>query len=1783
MPILRNAGAARPARPSSNSFTFPTQASVYRITDPNATNYVYDNDTEEDINGLFSPLSPDVFSGGIEELVVVHEEAPYDGEDYGSAETNTAHGDGGDAREPVPKHLRVARTYLIDAVKGRPPQVRVQEEGTLFPCCASRRRIASAAACRTAVNDSSSINNLGIQSAMNHSSDPRTSAAVGGAGTGHAMPSVFLPQTGNGGGRANPSGKSANAIVKSGDAMFGDHSNGASSHEYVAMSDDGCAPAPINSSSGPQQQSSNYAYQYDDEDESGGAATYASTSMYPGPSPLAVYDMLHNRWWRRLGASLAAVHMCIGLFEYADSHALRQAMTYLELGILFFLLVEARLWAFCHDPEVARPLCPSLCSARVCAAPTWASAQVLAIVLTLADMAVWLTVPAYHDSNVRVSRLIRPFFMIERGRVLRKMVTVIAHTFSSVFEVVTLIAVTILSFAFLGFFLFSKNALAIGPNPNFENFEISAYSMTILLTTANFPDVMMDSYSAANWTALYFIIYLLIALYLMFNLILAAVYTRFQERAQDIVAEVPKIQTMCLCAAFELLVLSDPQACALAAEEAVRHGEAEAKAKGRAYLDRGRGVSVSYNQRAANNSTNAPNANEDGGDDDAGLLQPGLYNPAPAGKAGANGKQYNGSGGQGVGVKAGSIGKSAAAIAGGGLPPLLARASSHNSSSPGSGNGAAGGLGLTVSTTSANAANAIAAKKHQWSLLQTESTLLEHRAVVRSLRSGSVTAAALAATAAAVNNSNAYGIGGSGSRGGSRRHSVNGVVANSGNIGPDGGNNDATASSGGVRRRGANKTPRSALSNSPSSPQPAGKNCNGECDCDTSSGNCGCGSEHDSDEDEDDDEDDDDDDLAIIARNGISINNSNGIATGAVAGVALPGFGMRLGQGLAGSLRSSSNNSPLMSHGAEAAVDAGVRVVGIHGLSLDTSPIAQSGSKSKNGKSKTRSAAKNKGVAVSELQALPAPDAGAAAESNSVGDSRNLASLSAAHGSNAILRTFLDSRALTSPDSILELDYLAHARITKPLFHRFLRYVRPTLTVEQIDIIFNAMDITHTGSLDAREWVRLCDYIDVQFRQQHRPPPPPSQQQRSQQQSQQQSQQTQQSQGRDQQQAQQTQSKKQKQKQKQHDGYQKQVDDSADVGNTDDASANPTRVVGGTAHFASPWAPAHGSNASANAESKTDIVSAATKTAGGGDINAPVVLNSSRIRSSRVPKHTSVLAAADAAGTAAAAAAAANGSATTVNATGGDDRSVQVTAGTDTYTSSGAPYTGGYLRDSSPSPSPSSLSASSSYVGGGRYHHCNNGVGALGAEIADGSGTGDGGLVNALSYAKDGRGGNNAPAGNGGNALPRVVSAVNANTVTTLNSKSSSITGRRNAQTPVPPYATAGVRSGNISSDPNSNNSRDLVLAAHGHRKHRSTDDQVCGAARRRVRHVVRLSAFEACIDAVVVVHAVYITLHLEGVLPRPKVLDAVGAVLLGWYVVEMVLKMYSYGPSRYWGLGLVSKLDLCVVTASVVLGLAKAGGAAVNPRLWDLPLLRVFRIIRHLLRFAGLRAIISTVKGVWPALRTLAMILFGCFYFFAMLGIFLFRNLIAQGKMDEDFMKTYYANNNYWENNFNDLTHALVTLFEIQIINNWNLTVEGFTVAMKAHWPRVFFVCFFFCTVVVLMNVVVALLLEAFVARYTHPGGTPDALELDSAERDALTRAMQAYSAQRTSSGNSGGIVNNSPAIESPGLGDGSNAAVDGSGAGAGAADGNYAEMWKIVLKKRTQRNYKLIFDPRA
>lgn len=87
----------------------------------------------------------------------------------------------------------------------------------------------------------------------------------------------------------------------------------------------------------------------------------------------------------------------------------------------------------------------------------------------------------------------------------------------------------ILTFAMMGFYMFR---FSFEGTQQFSSISQSYSSMLTLITTANFPDVMLPAYHKNYWMMLFFICYLLIGLFFLMNLLLANVFQKFKERYQ---------------------------------------------------------------------------------------------------------------------------------------------------------------------------------------------------------------------------------------------------------------------------------------------------------------------------------------------------------------------------------------------------------------------------------------------------------------------------------------------------------------------------------------------------------------------------------------------------------------------------------------------------------------------------------------------------------------------------------------------------------------------------------------------------------------------------------------------------------------------------------------------------------------------------------------------------------------------------------------------------------------------------------------------------------------------------------------------------------------------------------------------------------------------------------------------------------------------------------------------------------------------------------------------------
>jgi len=71
--------------------------------------------------------------------------------------------------------------------------------------------------------------------------------------------------------------------------------------------------------------------------------------------------------------------------------------------------------------------------------------------------------------------------------------------------------------------------------------------------------------------------------------------------------------------------------------------------------------------------------------------------------------------------------------------------------------------------------------------------------------------------------------------------------------------------------------------------------------------------------------------------------------------------------------------------------------------------------------------------------------------------------------------------------------------------------------------------------------------------------------------------------------------------------------------------------------------------------------------------------------------------------------------------------------------------------------------------------------------------------------------------------------------------------------------------------------------------------------------------------------------------------------------------------------------------------------------------------------------------------------------------------------------------NNMYYLINFNDLGSSIVTLFSFMIINNWPAITDMMVGAAGGAWPRVFFMVFYVFVQWIILNIVIAMMLDIF------------------------------------------------------------------------------------------------------
>ncbi|XP_066272706.1 two pore calcium channel protein 1-like [Branchiostoma lanceolatum] len=243
------------------------------------------------------------------------------------------------------------------------------------------------------------------------------------------------------------------------------------------------------------------------------------------------------------------------------------------------------------------------------------------------------------------------------------------------------------------------------------------------------------------------------------------------------------------------------------------------------------------------------------------------------------------------------------------------------------------------------------------------------------------------------------------------------------------------------------------------------------------------------------------------------------------------------------------------------------------------------------------------------------------------------------------------------------------------------------------------------------------------------------------------------------------------------------------------------------------------------------------------------------------------------------------------------------------------------------------------------------------------------------------------------------------------------------------------------------------------------------------VRQVVMHKFFRYFFDLAIVVNAFFIGFNL----------DEAEWFFLSVFTCEIILKLYTYGfrefCRRFWNI-----FDFIVISAAFIATVIEAALEELQYSRETLDVLLVLRILR-LLKLVGsidrFKIIIGTLTNIAPSMFTYGGVLFVFYYVFAIIGMEVWGTMLS-GDPNVSFCNnsnlngSEFARDHYCNNNFSDILTAFVLLFELMVVNQWHVLTSGF-VAITSAWARLYFVAFHLLVVIVVLNIFLAFILEAF------------------------------------------------------------------------------------------------------
>ncbi|CAF2912774.1 unnamed protein product [Rotaria sp. Silwood2] len=221
---------------------------------------------------------------------------------------------------------------------------------------------------------------------------------------------------------------------------------------------------------------------------------------------------------------------------------------------------------------------------------------------------------------------------------------------------------------------------------------------------------------------------------------------------------------------------------------------------------------------------------------------------------------------------------------------------------------------------------------------------------------------------------------------------------------------------------------------------------------------------------------------------------------------------------------------------------------------------------------------------------------------------------------------------------------------------------------------------------------------------------------------------------------------------------------------------------------------------------------------------------------------------------------------------------------------------------------------------------------------------------------------------------------------------------------------------------------------------------------------------------------------------------------LMIYFAFEIIMKAWSFGPDKFFRSSSANILEAAVAFTCLILQIihmAIHGSPVISENdlnmtekqipfltLWEAikicNMLFIYRLVRFLPASKNIQIVVGTVIDEIRNGGAFFGVLFSFYYAYSILGMELFRgtidNLYIRHSQRNKSDCGTYEQLEYWPNNFNDFFSSIVTLYNIMIVNQWFVFVNGFRSATNSRWSELYFIFWYLFVTTLGLNICLAL-----------------------------------------------------------------------------------------------------------